>query len=591
MKQETKTCQNCKNPFTIEPEDFQFYEKIKVPPPTWCPECRMVRRFTWRNVMTLYKRSCDLCKKEVFSIYSPDKPYVVYCPPCWWSDRWNATEQAQEYDFSHPFFGQFSNLLHRTPLLSRFVMEDTMVNSDYTNMANNLNDCYLVFVSRLCERVSYSDNLMGVKDSLDLSYSTKSELCYECFNVHNSYGVRYSVDTTSCRDSYFLKNCVDCSHCFGCVNLRNKQYCIFNQQYTKEEYAVRLHSLGFNPASTLSVEAFRERSRTFWQTAPVKYMHESHNADVSGDYVRNCKKTHTSFFVENVEDSKYCAYLMFGGAVKESYDWHQYGDGGELGYELLQCGNGIYGCRFGWGMWTEDKNLEYGVLNIGSSDCFGCVGIKKKQYCILNKQYSKEEYERLVPKIIEQMSAVPYTDKRGRAYKYGEFFPSELSPFAYNESFAQDEFPLSKAEAESSGYQWNENVRPKHQTTKNTTDLPDNIGDVSETIIQEIISCSSCGRGYRIAPSEFTFYSTQKIPLPKLCFFCRTVKRSANKNQHRLWPRKCQCAGAKSENGVYANTIAHFHENGRCPNEFETSYAPERPEIVYCEQCYNAEVA
>jgi RNA polymerase subunit RPABC4/transcription elongation factor Spt4 len=37
---ETKNCQNCKKDFNIEPDDFSFYEKMKVPVPTWCPECR-----------------------------------------------------------------------------------------------------------------------------------------------------------------------------------------------------------------------------------------------------------------------------------------------------------------------------------------------------------------------------------------------------------------------------------------------------------------------------------------------------------------------------------------------------------------------
>lgn len=34
-KSETKICQNCKKDFTIDPEDFKFYEKIKVPSPTF----------------------------------------------------------------------------------------------------------------------------------------------------------------------------------------------------------------------------------------------------------------------------------------------------------------------------------------------------------------------------------------------------------------------------------------------------------------------------------------------------------------------------------------------------------------------------
>ncbi len=35
MESQTKNCQNCKKDFIIEPEDFNFYEKIKVPAPTF----------------------------------------------------------------------------------------------------------------------------------------------------------------------------------------------------------------------------------------------------------------------------------------------------------------------------------------------------------------------------------------------------------------------------------------------------------------------------------------------------------------------------------------------------------------------------
>ncbi|HEY4526141.1 MAG TPA: hypothetical protein VJL32_03550 [Candidatus Paceibacterota bacterium] len=41
---------------------------------------------------------------------------------------------------------------------------------------------------------------------------------------------------------------------------------------------------------------------------------------------------------------------------------------------------------------------------------------------------------------------------------------------------------------------------------------------------------------------------------------------------------------------AYKNFATHFHGENPCPTEFETSYAPDRPEIVYCEQCYNSEV-
>ena len=52
---ETKNCQNCKKDFIIEPEDFNFYQKMKVPPPTFCPLCRAQRRFAFRNERKFFR--------------------------------------------------------------------------------------------------------------------------------------------------------------------------------------------------------------------------------------------------------------------------------------------------------------------------------------------------------------------------------------------------------------------------------------------------------------------------------------------------------------------------------------------------------
>jgi hypothetical protein len=115
MNFETKTCQNCKKDFKIESEDFKFYEKIKVPLPTFCPECRMQRRFTVRNERNLYHRECDLCKKKIVSMYSIEKPFPVYCSTCWWGDRRDSKTYGIKYDFSKSFFLQFVSLLNKVP--------------------------------------------------------------------------------------------------------------------------------------------------------------------------------------------------------------------------------------------------------------------------------------------------------------------------------------------------------------------------------------------------------------------------------------------------------------------------------------------
>ena len=96
-KSETKICQNCKKDFVIEPDDFGFYEKIGVPPPTFCSECRRQRRLAWRNDFIFYNRKCDLCKRNIISVYSPDNPQIIYCNKCWWSDKWDPKKLCSRF--------------------------------------------------------------------------------------------------------------------------------------------------------------------------------------------------------------------------------------------------------------------------------------------------------------------------------------------------------------------------------------------------------------------------------------------------------------------------------------------------------------
>ena len=101
MKSEIKNCQNCKCDFAIEPEDFDFYERIRVPTPTFCPMCRTIRRLSWRNEMSLYHRKCDIegHAETLISFIHPDEKIVVCDSKFWWSDKWDPLSYGKEYDF------------------------------------------------------------------------------------------------------------------------------------------------------------------------------------------------------------------------------------------------------------------------------------------------------------------------------------------------------------------------------------------------------------------------------------------------------------------------------------------------------------
>src|ERR1035437_1689598 len=110
-----QACQNCKKDFVIDERDQLYYKKINVPHPTWCPECRLVRRFSFQNTWDLSWRKCDKCGDRTLSVYSPEQEMIIYCQPCWWKDDWDGTEYGMDYDPSRPFLEQVREITDKTP--------------------------------------------------------------------------------------------------------------------------------------------------------------------------------------------------------------------------------------------------------------------------------------------------------------------------------------------------------------------------------------------------------------------------------------------------------------------------------------------
>ncbi len=575
---ENRICQNCKKDFVIEPEDFNFYEKIRVPPPTFCPECRLVRRMSWRNVRNLYKTPCGAPShgENMISTYSQDKPFLVYDQKYWWSDEWDPLDFGMEYDFSVPFFTQFRNLLEKVPLPNLSNLNP--VNTDYTNVTINSKNCYLTFSAADNENCYYSEGIRKCKHCSDLLASHDCEYVYSCVECRNCFNVAFGAKSADCIDSIFLYDCRNCSNCVGCSNLRNKRYHIFNKSYSESEYHKVVLSLGLDSRAGLAKA--RGAFDKLLEKTVHKYAGIIGSENSTGENIEFSHNCHQAFDVIGAENSKYVLRLLEKGG-SDNYDV-TIATKPELNYESVGTGSS-YCAKFGVGSGEAVNSYYTYICLTNCSNLFACIGLRNKQYCILNKQYTKEEYENLVPKIIEHMNTMPYIDQKGRIYKYGEFFPSELSPFAYNETIAEEYFPLTKEEALNQGYKWKEKEERNYQIDIYSKDIPDNIKDVNESIINKVIECeheaknehpsncgASCTEAFKIIPDELSFYKRMNLPLPHLCPNCRHYNRLKQRNPLKLWHRKCM--------------------KPNCPNEFETSYSPERPEIVYCERCYQQEV-
>ena len=207
-----------------------------------------------------------------------------------------------------------------------------------------------------------------------------------------------------------------------------------------------------------------------------------------------------------------------------------------------------------------------------SHDMFGCIGLRKKAYCILNKEYSKEEYEKLRAEIVAQMAEVPYKDAQGIEYRYGEFFPSELSPFAYNETTAQEFFPLSAETASGNGFAWAVREARNYTPTILAGSVPDTIAEVGDEVTKDIIECANkgdmkknCATAFRIIPDELGFYRRFSLPLPAKCPNCRHAERMELRNPPRFHKGICAVEG--------------------CGKEFTTAY-PDGTSNLYCREHY-----
>ncbi len=568
---ETKICQNCKKSFEIEAEDFDFYKKIGVPPPTFCSECRLIRRLTFRNDRTLYKRTCEICGKNDISIYRPDSGIKIVCQKCWWGDDFDATKYGKDYDFSKPFFEQYKELMREVPLMVNFVVDESrMVNSPYNNMVLDLRNCYLMFDSDFDEDCSYGCEVEKSKNCLDTNLIDKSEMCYECVNLQNCYRAFYSVDCESSSDIWFCRDCNGCTDCFGCVNLRKQSFHIFNEPMgTKEAYLEKLKELGLG--SRKGIKSIKRKVSEFWKNGITKYMHEKQSDNATGDYIYNSKDVKESWIVHESRNLKYCQYLVAPN-VKDSYDFTQFGNNVELHYEVLQGGNGGSNVRFSWFAVNENQNVDYCIQVMTSHDMFGCIGLRKKGFYILNKEYTEEEYKIMRTKIIEQMKTMPYIDRKGNSYSYGEFFPSELSPFAYNETTAQEYFPLNERVAKEKGYEWYKREKRDYKPTLLADDIPDKVTEVKDDITNEIIECENmgdegknCTTAFKIIPDEFSFYQRFNLPIPSKCPNCRHFERMKLRNSP-----------------IFTKNICSFEG---CDKEAITAY-PEGTPNLYCKEHY-----
>jgi hypothetical protein len=550
METGTKNCEICRASFIIEPDDLTFYERLDLPTPDECLKCR------WKYLIAFWISGkfriaeSALSGKRIITVLPESVPFPIYEREEFVSDDWDPMEYGRDYDPSRSFIDQVVELQSKVPHPHNLGVKN--VNCDWCDDMWESRESYLTRSGFRLEFISYGYRVIECKNSIDITYCFNVEQSYDCLYCFKCFGLRHAFNSRDCINSAFLYDCRNCQNCFMSWNLRNKKYHIRNKPYSKEEYQKKIKELNLGSFSELE-----GLNNEFWEYIKTDAVHRAnYNTQVlnsTGNFLTNDKNCHNCYFVEETEN---CRNDFRGFGSKDSID--------VIGSWVEKCARDVmdmWGYENFCNLYTSYCRYSAYLDNCEESEyCFGCVGLRKKKHCILNKQYSKDEYDKLLLQI--------KTDMKNRG-EWGKFFPLSAAYAGYNYSLAQMMFPMTKDEAITFGAKWEESEVAVHAGIR-SSDLPDRIEDVEDEITKQRIICPETGLSYNIAPAELAFYREHNIPLPRRHFDWRTFNRFRPLTL-MVEPQKGVC--------IY------------CNKEIEHYYSPELGfKKIACVSCYQSNI-
>lgn len=553
-------CRACKKQFQVTSRELAFLERVApaignrpfaLPPPSHCPPCRWQRRLAFRNERALFRRTCDFTGRSIVSIYPPGTKFPVYNILDWIGDAWDATSFGRPFDFSRPFFDQYKEMADNVPHFNLSISPDRDENAEFTNCATDSKNCYLISQAEWNEDCYYSRGINHCKNCSDCLRVDRCELCYEGINLSLCYRCLFCQDCDNCNECYFSTSLRGCKNCFGCHNLFQKQYYFFNEPLSRQDWEARFRAFQF---SNKKIEELKDASEKLRLTTPHRFARVFQCEDASGDHLMNCLNAIECYDSRDLEHCMFVSEVQNG--AKYCQDYSICGVDTELLYECVGCGYSAYHLLFCSAVWSNVAELLYcESCGPGVQHCFGCFGLRRKEYCVLNQQYTRAEYEQLISRVIAHMKDTG---------EWGEFFPPWVSADDYNNTIANDYFPLAREEVLQRGWNWYEEPEARTKVPAQEIKLPEMSVDTSDADLETALFCERTKKPFKIIRQELRLLQQLALPLPRFHPETRHADRVQRRNPRQLWKRLC----------------------ANCSSSIDTTYAPDRPERVYCERCY-----
>jgi hypothetical protein len=146
--------------------------------------------------------------------------------------------------------------------------------------------------------------------------------------------------------------------------------------------------------------------------------------------------------------------------------------------------------------------------------------------------------------------------------EWGNFFPTSLSPFAYNESIAMLFYPQSKADTIARGQRWTD-TKPQENASNTSATFPDLISETRQSDIENPIFCEFSNRWFRVVSKELTLLKKLSQPLPRQHPFYRIARKFDMLGPSELAKGNCK----------KCRKVVSYQ-----PNPYNDNY--------YCESCY-----
>ena len=547
----------CEGEFNINDEDIEFLRLLRVPAPSYCPTCRRIRRASFMGNNRLFKRTCNVPghMESIISILPEECPFPVYDYMYFISDEFDPFSFGIDWDKDVNPMELLSSLRKNFPMPSFLNRDSLSLNSDYSNGGRNLKNGYFAFGSFDSENVWYSSLALKSKDIMDSRAIRHSEFVYNSLDTDYAYKSSFIYFSTHIVECMFMFDCRNCDYCFGCVNLRNKKYHIYNEQVTKEQYELFLKSI--TPITRDNLHEYKERFWSLVKSLPLNASHTVGSRDVTGISISNSNNVHDIVDSNKSEHVRHADSIM---SHKDSMDVLFSGGHSHHLYETINIGSEASWVKFSVSSkYCTDSEYIFNSKNL--SNCFMCFGLQNKSYCVLNKQYEPDEYYKIVDDIKSELI------RRG---EYADGLNLSFSAQPYNFSLAHSNYPLTDEEIRNIGgfvgQEPETNAGNMNIVTKDY--LPQTINETKDDILNVAILCEETNRPFRIIESELLFLKKMGLPLPTIHPTNRMNSFAKLKPIAKKYKTKCE----------------------KCKKDIESIVESNSGYKLYCEKCYQQEV-